>query len=84
MAKKTSFELLPEDLQGYICSFVDFKDVLELQCIGTNLKHVRMHIEHITIKNTKINVDKLCTLIGNKLKTLILSNNQIGYEEINI
>lgn len=69
---KTSFELLPEDLQGHISSYLDFKDVLHLQEVSSNLYHVKCHIEHIRIIHTRVNITKLCTMLGSKLKTLIL------------
>lgn len=73
MPTKTSFELLPEDLQGHIVSYVNFTATLELHQTSTNFRHIVKHIAHIIVGFTKINTDIMRTFFGNKLKTLALN-----------
>lgn len=49
MTSKTSFELLPEDLQGHITGYLQYNTTLELQKVSSSVKHVTKHILHVDI-----------------------------------
>lgn len=79
MPPKTRFELLPEDLQGYIASSLRFTDVLELHQTSTNFRHVVKHVAYIKVTG-RVNMSVLVSLFGNKLKTLELVTCNISPE----
>lgn len=86
----TTFELLPEDLQGHISSILNFTDVLELQQTSTYLKHVKQHIQHMFInfedyyhkRLSSFNVAKLCIFITKNLKSLQLYCRELSGAEV--
>lgn len=81
--KKTSFELLPEDLQRHISGYLNFVEVLNLQEVASNLKHVKRHMFHIiSVYDDNLCVTKMCELIDTKLKTLELYNRSVTTEQL--
>lgn len=73
---KTSFELLPEALQGHIAGYVDFTIVLELQEVSSYLKHITKHIKHVNTAFTGVDKGKLTPFITRRLKTLKYDSTQ--------